>query len=726
MELKRYWQILWKRRVSAEVMLALALGGAALVTQLMPPTYQSSTKLLLEHQDKTLASINDRLGDLSQLSALTLTSSPLETQAEVIKSAPVVEAVIARLKLHDRQGNPLTVDAFLKHGRVTVMKDTDVLQVSYRAHDAGTAQQTASVWTQMYLETNREAHRVQASSAVRFIAERLQQTKDELNKSETALQNFKRTHGAIDLDTESKASVQSLSDLEAQYRDASASYDASRARLNALQHRVGMGPAHAMAAAAISQDPDIQHLRQQLLDAETAPALTDPTLGAANPEVQQARAHVQALRRQLARQAEALVGKSYSGVEAPMDPVREDLTRTMVQAEVDALGDRNRVEALHRLIGTFNGKLSHLPAQQLVLTRLTRNADADSKLYEMLRQRYEEACIEQAEQLGNVRMIENAGLPGKPVAPILPLNLAIGLVLGLVLGGGLVLLQEQLDDTIQSVEDLEDALKLPVLGIVPWIRSNAAHRLVMVAAPQTPAAEAYRSLRTNLRFQCAEALRALAVSSVAPGEGKSTTVANLAVAFAQTGKRVLVVDADMRNPNVHRLFGLDNGQGLSNVLQGSLGVQDAIQAVSEYLAVLPAGPTPVNPSELLDSSAVARRVDALETRYDMVLYDTPPLLPVTDAALLATKLQGVLLVAGVNRATAKALRHAHKSLRAARVSVLATLLSGLRPEQDGYYQKFYNRYYDQKKPRKSNGKAATLALSAEWARPRGDMPSAGG
>lgn len=725
MELKRTWQILWKRRVSAEVMLAIALGGAALVTQLLPPTYQASTKLLLEHQDKTLASINDRLGDLSELSALTLTSSPLETQAEVIRSAPVVEHVIARLNLRDRQGQPLTVNAFLKHGRVTIMKDTDVLQVAYRAHDAGSAQQTASVWTQAYLDANREAHRVEASSTVRFIKARMARAKSELTRAETALQNFKRAHGAIDLDAESRASVQSLSDLEAQYRGARADYEAAHARLAALQRRVGMGPAHAMAAAALSQDPDIQHLRQELLDAETSPTLTDPALGAANPEVKEARAHVQALRRQLAQQAEVLVGRSYDAAATPMDPVREDLTRTMVQSEVDMLGDRNRVDALKNLIAGFDGKLSHLPAQQLELTRLTRAADADAKLYDMLRQRYEEASIEQAAQLGNVRVIEQAELPAKPVAPILPLNLAIGLVLGLVLGFGLVLLQEQLDDTIQSAEDLEEALKLPVLGIVPWIRSSAAQRLVMVAAPHTPAAEAYRSLRTNLRFQCAEALRALAVSSVAPGEGKSTTVANLAVAFAQTGKRVLVVDADMRSPSVHRLFGLDNARGLSQVLQGALGLTDATQPVSEYLHVLPAGPTPPNPAELLDSSAVTRLVDNVEGRYDMVLFDTPPLLPVTDAALLATKLQGVLLVAGVNRATAKALRQATKNLRAARVNVLATMLSGLRPEQDGYYQKFYNRYYDQKKPRK-HGKAAALTLSAAFARPQGEMPSTGG
>lgn len=297
---------------------------------------------------------------------------------------------------------------------------------------------------------------------------------------------------------------------------------------------------------------------------------------------------------------------------------------------------------------------------------------------------------------GSVSTVEPAVTPASPISPRTTLNSVMGVLIGLLLAGALVLLFEYLDDTIKTTEDVEAAVGLPTLGgVARFPRNTADVDALVVASPhRTAAAEGYRVLRTNVRFSTIdEPAQALLVSSTNPGEGKSTTVANLAVAMAQTGQRVIAVDSDLRRPTLHRLFGLSNGAGLTNaLLSREPDLSRFLQPTRfETLWVMTAGPLPPNPSELLGSRRLEAVISALRKEVDILIFDSPPALAVADASILAAKVDGTILVVDAGRTRVQALQRAHESLGRAKTRVLGAVLNRLTERSQGYYQ--YPSYY---------------------------------
>ena len=295
---------------------------------------------------------------------------------------------------------------------------------------------------------------------------------------------------------------------------------------------------------------------------------------------------------------------------------------------------------------------------------------------------------------GTVSIVEPAQAPADPVSPRTMLNAIIGGVAGLLLVCVLAVVYEYLDDTIKTPEDAEAAGDLPTLGGVPrYPQMRAAPQGLVVASPHRgPAAEAYRVLRTNLQFSTLDA-RTLLITSACPGEGKTTTVANLAVALAQTGLKVIVVDSDLRRPTLHRFFGLSNAAGLTSALVSpATDVSVFLQQTDlKDLSLMASGPTPPNPSELLSSSRMDATVDALRRQADIVLFDSPPVLAVADAAVLAGKMDSTMLVVDSGRTRAHALRRAAETLARSRTKVVGVVLNKLTPRSRGYYD--YGYYY---------------------------------
>lgn len=698
MELKRFWQVISKRRAWAAVVFVLALLVAAGATFGLPASYQASSKLLLQGRDKTLAAMDPGMAELTRLSTLTQTSSPLDTQAEVIRSKPLVDGIIARLGLTDpATGRPLSTTQFLARGKVMAYKSTDVLELTYRDPDPAVAQKVTNAWVDAYLEQNRAAHHVEASEAVKFIGDQLAKTKRELMAAEKALRNYKRANGAVDLTEESRSAVQGLAGIETEYRQALAAQQEGQARVRALRRQVGLNSQQAMASAALGEDNTQKQLRQQLLDAETNPVFSNPALGPEHPDLKAARARVVALRGELARHTESLLGRRYgAAASSPLDPVRQDLTRSLIAAEIDAMGNQTRADALRRLLDSYGGRLAAMPDREYNLTQLSRQASVASEMYKLLTKRYEDARIHAALSLGNVRVLEQAELPLRPVSPIPALNFGVALAAGAFLAAGLTHFLEYMDDTIQGVDDADKALNVALLGVIPWFRPKDKTRLVMITDPRSQAAEAFRTLRTNVRFMTTDQGRVVGLTSVAAGEGKSTTIANLAIAFSQMGKRVLLIDADMRNPTQHQLFSLPNDAGLSGALAKNHPADAITRRVTEHLDVIPAGPVPSNPSELLERPAMAALLAQVRAQYDLVLVDTPPVLPVTDTAIMASRFDGVILLLGVNRATIKAARQAQRTLKAAKATIWGMTVARMRPENDSHYYDFFHSYYQKR------------------------------
>jgi capsular exopolysaccharide synthesis family protein len=316
--------------------------------------------------------------------------------------------------------------------------------------------------------------------------------------------------------------------------------------------------------------------------------------------------------------------------------------------------------------------------------------------------------------------VEEAVMPDKPIKPKKLQNMLVAIVVGLMFGVGVAMFLEYLDDTIQTADDAEGVAQLPTLGIIPWLRSTNDAQLITLSDPRSPASESYRTLRTNIKFLSADSpLRTLTITSAGPEEGKSTTIANLGVSFAQTGKKVLIVDTDMRKPTIHGIFGLRSDIGLTSVLAGDLPLEQAVQQTeAETLHVLTCGPIPPNPAELLESQRFNALIEELKAIYDVVLFDAPPVIAVTDASILAAKLDGLILLMGVNKVTRKAAKHALQLLASAKVKVWGMVIRGVRPDNDGYYYAYYHRYYGTmeragKKDKKRQARARAQAASAE-------------
>lgn len=323
-----------------------------------------------------------------------------------------------------------------------------------------------------------------------------------------------------------------------------------------------------------------------------------------------------------------------------------------------------------------------------------------------------------------VSVVKNAAIPTAPTSPKKKLDLGLGILVGLAIGVGGAVLRESLDTTIKGVEDLGAASGAPTLGVIGFDPAATKQPLAVAAQPHGPRAEAYRQLRTNLQFvEVDQRPRSLVIASCVPAEGKSVTACNLGLAFAQAGLRVLLVDADLRKPKVATYLGLEGGVGLTTVLTQRATLEQVVQPWGNgLLHVLASGEVPPNPSELLASRAMATLLQTLEQTYDMVLIDVPPLLPVTDAAVVAASAGGALLVVHHGLTRRDQVEQAVAALQSVSARLLGTVLNMAPTKGPGSY----NYGYTYAPEPSARPLTAGTTITDAGARPRSAAPSAGG
>lgn len=298
-------------------------------------------------------------------------------------------------------------------------------------------------------------------------------------------------------------------------------------------------------------------------------------------------------------------------------------------------------------------------------------------------------------------VVEPAQIPTQPMGTRMAYNIMLAVAIGLALSASAAVLLEYLDDSLKTADDVQHALGLKVLGSLARIQGDEyPDKLVVARYPRSPAAEAYRVLRTNLQFSAGRTLRTFMLTSANPLEGKSLTAANLAVALAQSGHRVILVDADMRRPTQHRIFGLENQVGLSNLLEGDdVSLEEVVQTMSiSDLSVITSGPTPEHPSDLIGSKRMDDLIEWLQQYADMVVFDSPPVMAVADAAILASRLDGVLLVVDAGHTRRGAARRSKESLDSVGAHLLGVAVNRLSALRGGYYY-YYSEDGDHRKRR---------------------------
>jgi capsular exopolysaccharide synthesis family protein len=530
------------------------------------------------------------------------------------------------------------------------------------------------------------------------LAEQLGSTREQLSAAENALHEFKERHNVLSLSLEDGQSL--LAQEIQEYNERLTDTRARRIELEARLARLKSVRAHpyAMQAGGSQDDSELDALRSRLREKITERAAFAVRYGDAHPTIRKLDGQIASLRKSLDAEVGAVI-KIAEGALQEVKAVETGLHKAQKQSQQAGL-DLNR--------------------REIEYSRLNRQRQSNAQVYDLLLQRTAEADLTRLLRTTHVRIVDRALVPRSAVSPIVPLNIAGGMIAGLMLGLALAWILNLRDRGIRDAADVEQ-LALTVLGVFPSVGESAprstyaslARRVrpqpvapvnvgsIVHTRPMSAAAESCRTLRTNLTFMSLEApIATLVVTSADPNDGKTTIATNLAIAFAQSGQRVLLVDADLRRPRVHEGLEIENDRGLTDVLVGEQKLVDVAQEIDiDNLSVVTSGPLPPNPAELLHTPSFKRLLDEAASQYDRVIFDSPPLRAVTDAAVLASQCGGALLVVRAAVTTREEVLSAIRSLQDVNANIVGAVLNDVvssskrLQSQEGYYQYFQSAEY---------------------------------
>ncbi|RMF69248.1 MAG: polysaccharide biosynthesis tyrosine autokinase, partial [Calditrichaeota bacterium] len=678
-----YLAVLYRSRWLILSIFAATMAGVSYYTFFTPPTYQASATMMIDDKQGFSESLFDVTG-LNQQRTM------INNQVEILKSRHLAQAVITRLlkspkkdslALFEQLGKEMTLVDVIDFLRESItaapVRETDLISLKVTARTPWEAAFLANTIADVYRDFDRDFTRGEIKQVVKFLDEQLKRKEKDLKESEDSLKEFLKNEQIASLSDEVTQVVEQSANFESLYKEAEIDKEVNKKRLEYLKDLLRKSTSSLETEVVQVSSPLILQLREEMAEIErTIAVYLSQGVNETDPEVMREKDKLEAIKRRLTEETRKLI---LQGLPAD-DPLTQaqDLVLKIIEVETEMTASAARAKALQRVVASYNAKMEALPDQNVKLAQLERNRKVDENLYMMMREKYEESRITQAGQIGKVRILDRALPPATPISPRVKLNLILGLIMGLGLGVGTAFARDFLDVSIRRVEEIEE-MGLTVLGAIPKIdpyllngsRSSEREfrgkngkdeagqiRLVTHFKPKSPVSEAYRTLRTNLQFSESEHnLHSFLVTSTGPGEGKSTTITNLAITVGMQGKRTILVDADLRRPVLHKVFGLERNLGLSNILVQKASLDSVIQATGvRNLEVITSGVLPPNPAEMLGSNRMQELIDALRQRYDLCLFDTPPLIAVTDAAVLGKMLDGVLLVVKAGQTRRDAVR----------------------------------------------------------------------
>jgi capsular exopolysaccharide synthesis family protein len=673
-QLSEFLRILFRGRWIIVISFLAVVGAVTYLTYRMPPQYAATTTILIVTRDRVETAFLDRepvpTSRTRNLNAMEILQSRMIAE-DVIRSLAdsPYRTELMLMQETSPNGRPISFDARAGTLRsmisVSLEKDTDVLTLTVTASTPFEAAFLANAVAEQFYKYSLQSERGELTDVRQFLEQQLDAVRSQLSQSEEAERSYKESQGVSALDQETAALVDQSADFHARYNTTQTELNAQLRRQDYLRKQLAETRGTILEDIVNATSPLIVSMQQEIADKQTriATLLANPGPGT-DVTVSALEKELEAIKAKLIEEVRKVATGSQS-----LDPMRtsQQLFDNLLSTEVEIKALTARAEALREVMQNMDYELERLPQKTLVLARLTRDRELNEKLYIMLNQKFEETRIAEAGKSANVQIIDTAKPSPKPVSPNKKMNILLGMLFGLAIGVGIAFFLEFLDDTVKTGDDLE-RLGLTVLGTIPLVYTEQIirrlkregrqftdadlHRveakMITRFSPKSPVSEAYRSLRTNIQFADIDhPKRVLMVTSAMSKEGKSTTAVNLAITLTQTGSRVLLVDSDLRRPSLHNFFSMDKTYGLTNLLVGSLSFDDVIKRTElENLDVITSGDVPPNPAELVASEGMRRLIEQARARYDYVLLDSPPVIAVTDAAVLATRVDGTVLVVG--------------------------------------------------------------------------------
>ena len=699
-DFQKYWLVLKRRWIPSLFVFSAAIGLAMLAALSEDSVYQAEGRVLIKRdRSSSLTGFNEV--DLGQIDRLT--QEPLETQAELVRSLPVMAAALEKLDLETEDDEPVEPSSLLKRVNVKPVTGTDVLQISVQSKEPEEAAEIVNKVIEAYREQNIEDNRKEAAAARAFIEEQLPATEAEVLAVEADLRRFKELNSVIFLEEEAEQAVEVLATLDTQMNQVEAELADVNAQLGELQGQLGVSVPQALAITSLNQSEGVQTALTELQDAQNSVANLRSRYTENHPQLlieRRRQAEVEALLRD--RIQEVLPGAALEPGELQLGQLRENLMGDLARLEITRTGLADRQAQLVQTRSSYLQQLESLPGLEKTQRQLERQLQAAQTTYETLLTQLQEIRVVENQTVGNVRVVSLAEVPNAPVGPGSKLYLAAGGFVGLLLAIAVAFLLDLLDSSVKTVKEIKELYGYTLLGVLPLVKGSvqrddgtvvdpAYPRLLVDQVAHAGVREAYQILQANLKFlQSDSELKTVVITSAIPGEGKSEVSANLAAALAQVGRRVLLIDADMRFPRQHHALKILNGNGLSHVITGQATEESAIQSVAENLDVLTAGAVPPNPVALLDSNRMESMLKTFASAYDMVIVDAPPLVGYADASILGRMSDGILLVVRPGVVDYAQGRTAKDTLIQSNQNVLGMVANGINPanEPDGHFYHF--------------------------------------
>ena len=740
--LQDYLRILYRGRWIIAISFIVVIIITGYLTFTAPKVYEATGKIIVEGQ----GSMERALFDMNYFGNQ---STLITNQVEILKSRRLAEEVVKYLEgipyrdslqifqpgedgsyMNFRDQSQWVMD----HLEVSPKKDTDVIEVKFQAGSPFESYRICNAIIDRYIYLNQDFSRKEFVKLRQFLESQVQKKGEELKKSEEALKEYREKEKLVSLDESTSELISRLAESQANLEQSLVELDAVLEEKKSLESQLEERKQSLSADISISSSPLLKELQNEYAKLVSEKVTYETLLAQDRVDPSEYQLQLQSLENRMNAQRKKLQEEAQKIAASSMvqDPllVAQDITVKILDTETQIKGLRAKISALQRVVADYEDQLSNLPSKGLSLVRLTRQMEVDRETYLLMTSKLEETRISEAGQQENVKTLDQAIAPTDPIKPKKKMNMMLGALIGLGLGIGLTFLIEYFDDSIKNPEELEH-LGFPILATIPeissdeviknsssgngdseeiWQAKQIETRLVTHFDPKSPISEAYRTLRTNIQFKNKKSKNLVAlVTSSAPKEGKSTTVANLAITMAQLGSKTVLIDTDLRRPVIHSIFSMQKENGVSNYLIGKLTIEDIVKpAFVDNLSIITSGPLPPNPSELLGSDAMKSLISELRKKFDVILFDSPPVIAVTDAAILSTMVDGVVLVIKAHQTHREAIKRAKGLLDTAESNIFGSLLNSVNIERTygTYYYYYYYHYYqyyghDLKRRRKS-------------------------
>jgi capsular exopolysaccharide synthesis family protein len=712
-DLQKYWLILKRHWLQGAVVWGTIVAVATSIALSQKPTYEASGKLRFKKQNTTSALVTQTGEKIGQLDALNSKDTPLDTEAEVLKSSPIVNQIIADLKLKNAKGEPLTYDSFLKKLKVGTVRGTDVLGIVYESTDREEAVNVVNKLIEIYIKTNILSNRAEAAAAGRFINDQLPKVEETVHQADAELRIFKQRNNIANLEEETKAAVAAIDTLDKQIATNQAEIEKFTGRATELQKKMGMTSEEALARNSLNQSVAVQQVFEKLKQVEDQLAIERTRFWEEHPTIISLKSKQAALKSILEERTKQVIGDqtqiSYQSLQKgdrqQGGKLQETLTESLVSSEAERKALINQLSSLIRSRYAYKERLNLLPQLEQTQRELQRKLDIAQSNYELLLKNRGQVQLAENQNVGNAQIVSPAVAPKSAASSSKKVILIAGIVVGSLLYVVTTFIVELTDPSIKTTKELRNIFRYTLLGMIPASKKKVklGGQKTVQAVPERQVrdlptsiiSEAYRMLQANLKFLSPDRqLKVIVVTSSVPKEGKSTVSTNVAVALAQLGSRVLLIDADLHHPQQHHIWDLTNEVGLSEVIVGQADLKKAVKEVIPNLDVLPAGVIPPNSLALLGSKRMNSLIEDFSKTYDLVIVDTSPLLLVADALTLSKMSDGILLVARPGVTDSASAKAAKEALDQSSQNVLGLVINGVivenEPESYFHHAKAYS------------------------------------